>query len=458
MAKTLKTLMAEATIKQNDLDTLLAKNADITADEVNTAKQLNSELTQIANDIKSFGDLDELKQNSSEVNKFLNEPARNVPYAAKTGTTYIDVTKKGIEIEQEGEGVLSNKEMALISTKEYNQAFRKLITHGERSLSATESRVVIEANSKTLAGSSDATGGYLVPLQMANTILSKDPAPTSLEAQVTTLTTSRDNIQVPIINYTTENCYTSGLRAAWVGENLVASEATSQVFGSANIPVYSCMINQPVSNSLAEDAAFDLMGFLTNKFREAVNLLTEYTIVAGTGSSQPTGMNLSTVISTTAAAEEYGKITAHTLGSTAITNTLLEAQPFALPPQYHPNAKWVMNSTTASQIFKLKDSAGRPFAGGGLYSDVSGTPLFPTLMGFPVVYSSFMDSVASGSAKIPTIFGDLKAYNLVKRVGLTIVPLKELTALSDQTTLLLRYRLGGCPVETYRLSAGRTTG
>jgi HK97 family phage major capsid protein len=99
----------------------------------------------------------------------------------------------------------------------------------------------------------------------------------------------------------------------------------------------------------------------------------------------------------------------------------------------------------------LTDSTGRPLWYG---TDASPFPQFiagfpAQLLGYPVVRNVFLDNV--GASAYPAVLGNMGAYYIVDRVGITVEVFRETLALRDQVLIYLRMRTGGQLVDYYKL-------
>jgi HK97 family phage major capsid protein len=61
----------------------------------------------------------------------------------------------------------------------------------------------------------------------------------------------------------------------------------------------------------------------------------------------------------------------------------------------------------------------------------------------------------TGANNYPIIFGDLRGYYLVNRVGFSVQVLRELYAETNQILLLGRVRFGGGVGEEWRIKVGQ---
>lgn len=339
--------------------------------------------------------------------------------------------------QQYGEGIFSDAMLVKTSTREYKSAFAKYIRGGMPSLTGTEQR--------TLQEGTDPSGGYLVPEDMLNRIISRDPAPTRVSGRVTAIPTTRDRVTAPRVVYTTDDIYTTGMRVTWTGEapsSATVHRVTDPVFGELAIDVHTAMMSLPVTRDFVEDAAFPIISWITTKFGETVDLLRDNMTLSGTGVGQPHG-----ILESPGATNEPGR-TPSGSASTIIADGLQDIV-WDVPEQYEDNSVWVFNkNSTGKLIAKMKDTSNRylwaPYEQSGLTGSRRAD-----LLGYPVVFSAFMPNVSATT--YPIIFGDLRGYYRVDRVGMSVQVLNELYAESNQVLLLGRIRMGGDVAEGYRL-------
>jgi HK97 family phage major capsid protein len=346
-------------------------------------------------------------------------------------------------IYQEGEFGVDPQKLGAMSTKDYRDAFRTYLRKDRTGMSSNEL--------KTLQEGVDTAGGFLVPPDIANRIISKLPTPTRVAGRVTRLQTMRDRLIIPKVNYTTDDIYTTGIRVTASGEvpsSATVHRVTDPAFGQVTIPIHTFMLSMPITLDMIEDSSFPLVEWASGKFNETVDLYYDDRILNGSGINQPGGILLNPGGSNQPAVVVSGS-------SSAVLWAGLENMAFAIPEQYDDDCAWVMNKTnTALAISKLLDTTNRPFWNAGyndtgLIQSIKNRPL----LGYPVLYSGFMPNVAANA--YPYIFGDLKAYYHVDRVGFSIQVLRELYAESNQILLLGRLRFGGQVAEDWRVKIGQ---
>lgn len=179
-----------------------------------------------------------------------------------------------------------------------------------------------------------------------------------------------------------------------------------------------------VSESLLEDAAFDVAGFISNSFATRYFRGLNQAIQLGSG-------NIGSIVTGIATG-------ATSAAPTAIALADLIAIFGDLDPAYQDNAKWVMNAKTKANLIGLVDTFGRPL----LQADVNGVP-FNSIFGKSIVISTFADNATAGLE--PLLFGDLEASYTLRTIssGLKIVRLNERYAETGEVGFIGRVRAGG---------------
>lgn len=342
-------------------------------------------------------------------------------------------------------------------TSAYKSAFEAYMRHGAGGLTVNDRRLLAQGAvkekdaMKALGETNAASGGYLVPEQFQAEVLKKEPGLVGLNDIVRRQPTTRDVIVWPKLSYTTDNKYTAPHRLTFTGEvpaSATAHRVTDQTFGEERIPVNLAMASQLISNSLIEDGAVDVMSFVANLFRENILQDVEYYIANGNGAGQPEGLFVNATAQTN-----------YVIGGAAATLTSdgLKDLYWGVPAQYRRNAAFVMSSSTAQAIAKLKDGNSRyvweqndQFGGGLGSTQQDGVVVMqPRFLGMPLVITEHAPTVTTNS--FPISFGNHRGYIMAERIGMTVRVLDELYAETDQKLFLLRMRFGGQLAEDYKI-------
>lgn len=410
---------------------------DVTRRNLETQEALDAELRTsrgtIAAQLEQPGDDQRLGGSTDRARVLSYTPA---------GVTVFDRTEQNRQMElrlQEayGEGIFAAEKIGKTSTTEYREAFRAYLRRGIQGMSSVELRVLQEG--------SDPAGGYLVPEDVLSRIISREPTPTRVSGRATAIPTMRDRIAAPRVVYTTDDIYTTGMRVTWTGEvpaSGTAHRVTDPVFGELAIDVHTAMMSLLVSRDFTEDSAFPVISWVTSKFGETVDLVRDDLMLNGNGVGRPHGILENPGTTNEPAVTVSGS-------AAALMPDGLQDIVWDVPEQYEENATWVFNKTnTGKTIAKFKDTTNRylwqPFEQSGL---VGGRR--SDLLSYPVTLSAFMPNISATT--FPVIFGDLRGYYRVDRVGLSVEVLRERYAEENQILLLGRLRLGGDVAEPYRM-------
>ena len=359
-------------------------------------------------------DVDVKSYREFEVKDFIFHPLMGLTQATKTVRYNVPIAVEG---------------------KDYPNAFESYVKNGSTFMGAKDK--------KTLSLGLDPAGGYLAPPDYQLELLKKIATLATVRGSARVVQTSRDLAQWPKINYTSDDKYTSGVRLTWTGEQPASStthRVTDPVFGIVNIPIHTGMASLPLTNNLLEDSAFDVQGISTDLFAEAFSLGENDAFWNGNGVSRPMGI-LTQVDGDGPASVNSG--TAATYTADGILNLW-----GALPSQYEAMARWYMRKASELVIRKLKDSNNNYIW--PVWPQMGGFGAHPReLVGFPTVRDEFVPAVAAGA--YPLVFGDLRGYIIVDRVGLTIQRLDEIYAETNITVLLAKKRVGGYLAEPWRV-------
>lgn len=300
---------------------------------------------------------------------------------------------------------------------------------------------------KTLSEGVDSAGGFLTPEDYMVELIKKIMTFATIRPNARVATTSRDIAKWPKVTYTTDDKYTSGVRLSWTGEtpaSATSHRVTDPVYGLYSIPVHTAMASMPLTNDLIEDSAFDVLGLSSDLLAEAFALGENDAFINGTGAAQPRGVL--TDVNTANGPAQVVSGDASLLTANGIIDLA-----YALPAQYETNAKFYMAKSSEKAIRKFVSAT----SGDYLWPVTSGVgnlgPASRMILDYPVVRDEFFPAVAGNA--FPIVFGDMRGYLVLDRVGLSIQRLSELYAETNITLLLARKRVGGQLIEPWRLRA-----
>lgn len=206
-------------------------------------------------------------------------------------------------------------------------------------------------------------------------------------------TQSGDQLVVPVS--------TAEGSAHWTAEGAALS-AGDPTFGSKTL--YAHKIGQliQISQELLEDEGFDVVGFLAEAAGRNLGIATNTSYIAGTGTTQPTGLLTTATVALTAATGTGSTTGLPTTGA-YIAGDVLVALYHSIIPQYRPRASWLMNDQTIMQVRRVKDTIGQYIWQPGLQA---GEP--DRILGRPVYADPAMPLISASST--PIAFGDIGGY------------------------------------------------
>lgn len=329
-----------------------------------------------------------------------------------------------------------------VQGKGYQPAFEAYLRKGAAELGPQDR--------KTLSEGIDTAGGFLVPEDYHTELIKKIATNAVIRSAARVVTTSRDVAKWPRINYSVDDKYTSGVRLSWTGEipsSATIHRVTDPVFGVINIPVHTAMASLPLTNDFIEDSAFDILGVTSELLGEAYALGEDNVFINGDGSGQPLGI--------LAEVDGNGPASVPTGSTSDVSSAGWVDLVYAVPAQYRRNARFVMASTTAKNTRKLTDAVTGRYMWDGANGGLASPANQESLLGYGVLYDEFVPALSQTAYHV--IFGDLRGYMVVDRVGFSIQRLSELYAETNITLLLARKRFGGYCTEPYRMKVGKLT-
>ena len=287
----------------------------------------------------------------------------------------------------------------------------------------------VRSNFKTamnyLNEGNDAQGGYLVPSEFHEEIITQLQEENILRQIGNVITTATDR-EIAI--------QATAPTAAFVAEGQQIPLSTEE-FERKTLKAYKLAAGVSVSNELLSDSFYDIESHLQSEFGKAIASREENAFLNGTGTGEPKGLI------PTLAADTDSTIT--TARSNIASDEMIDLA-YTLPRPYRKNACWLMSDSTLAVIRKLKDSTQNY-----LWERNFSLNEPPTILGFPVYTSEYMPSIASG--KIPVLFGDFSKYIIGQRGELRFKPLYELHALQDMTSYLMIERVDAVLADRYAI-------
>lgn len=271
-----------------------------------------------------------------------------------------------------------------------------------------------------------AGGGYMVPfaLDPAVILTNAGTSNTNLRAAFTVKTIASD---------VWHGVTSAGVSSHWRGEGLEADD-DSPVLDQPSIRTNRADSFIPFSY----EVQMDVPGFaeeMSQLLTDGAGLLQAKAFIHGSGTGEPRGI-------VTAAAAVTGSLV-DTAGAAAYSVDDVYATKRALPARWRANAAWLGNEDTYDATRQFATGTGQQ--SGAFWADL-GADTPPKLLGRPVWESSEMDSaVTTGSHLL--VYGDLRQYFVVDRVGTTIELVPHLFGSNRRPTgqrgFFMFFRTGG---------------
>mgnify|MGYP002012237880 FL=1 len=263
---------------------------------------------------------------------------------------------------------------------------------------------------KSISGTVPSDGGYAVPRQIDAMIAREltDISPIRAIAQV---------VQTGTAGYR-KLISTGGTASGWASEIGERDETDTPTFAEIAPPTGDLYANPAASQSMLDDAAFDLESWLASEIAMEFARAEGAAFVNGSGTNQPKGFLKATTSTLGDGARAFGSV--QYIGTGSATGlgddpdlTLIDLV-HTLKAGHRQGAAFVMNSATLAEVRKLKTVDGAFLWQPGL---VEGQP--DRLLGYPVVEAEDMPDIAGGA--YPIAFGNFRHGYLIAERSATQV-------------------------------------
>ncbi len=256
---------------------------------------------------------------------------------------------------------------------------------------------------------SDPSGGYLVPVDLQDRIISFIYETSPLRQRAAVRSTVRDRIQI-------RRDIDQATLGGWTAETSVRSATTTpQVPVPYEIPVHEAWAFPLISQQDIDDADMDLEEWLSKKIADRYGRDENAAFVNGNGVGKPRGFL--TYASGKPAKANFGVIEQFKTG----VNGAFAADPAgadifislmgAMKEAYLAGASWAMTRTTLAKARQLKDSYGHYQV--QISSDLTSRPGFE-ILGFPVDRWADMPELVAGTASLSMALANwAEAYQIV---------------------------------------------
>lgn len=271
---------------------------------------------------------------------------------------------------------------------------------------------LIALERKAMTVGSDPEGGYLVPSDLSERIITRQREITPMRQLATVMEVSTDALEMLSDRNEAE--------ANWVAETDSRIETATPALGKVRIPVHELSAQPKASQKLLDDGQINVEEWLAGKVADRFSRREGDAFINGDGVTSPRGLLSYTATTDDDDLRSWGNfqyIASGADGAFSATNPadrLLDLV-YKLKAPYLPKAGWMMPRSVSAAIRKIK-------GGDGNYvwqvSLQNGQP--PTLLGFPVTFCEDMPAMGSGTFSLA--FGDFaEAYTIVDRTGIRIL-------------------------------------
>jgi HK97 family phage major capsid protein len=296
---------------------------------------------------------------------------------------------------------------------EYTASFanyaRRGATDAEAALkiaNGTGERATIQA---AFTEGDNSSGGYLAPVEWDRKIQKAQRSLSPMRRLSQVVTTARAAYSTLWSN----DLFGSG----WVGETAARPATTSGSFTPLIIPSGEIYAMPAASQRLLDDSAINLEEWIATHLSDEFSRQEGIAFVSGDGVNKPLGF-LRNVVGGTAELDHPGGALGQTVSGAAAALTdvdkLVDLK-YGLGAPYRQNATWLMNSSTAAVIAKMKDGQGNFIWREALLANEPST-----LLGRPVEIDESMPNIGAGA--FPIAFGDFQRGYLVNdRLGTRIL-------------------------------------
>ncbi len=269
---------------------------------------------------------------------------------------------------------------------------------------------VAPMEAKALSVGSAADGGYLVPDETENTVLSRLRDLSPLRRVAGQRQVSANVYKRPFS--------ISGPGTGWVGETASRPETTSPTLAEMSFPTMELYAMPAASAALLDDSAVDIDAWIAQEVEMAFAEQETRAFLSGDGLTQPKGLLTYPVVDESA--WTWGRLGTIATGVAAdfpATDPLdrLIDLVYSIAAPYRNNAHWLMNRRVQGQIRKIKDADGNY-----IWQPATQPGAMPSLLNFPVVECEEMPDLSDGSLSIA--FGDFnRGYLIVDRIGVRVL-------------------------------------
>ncbi|MEY4967214.1 MAG: hypothetical protein RL274_2797 [Pseudomonadota bacterium] len=265
------------------------------------------------------------------------------------------------------------------------------------------------AEHRAMTAGSDPSGGYFVIPTLSDSMTTRifDENPMRRLSRVVSIT-SGDTFEEPLDMDEAD--------ASWVGEQSTRTKGDDPEVGKLIVPLHEIYALQTISQKLLDVSNYNLGAWLEAKISDKFGRTEGLAFVSGDANNRPRGFLALDTDTTADITRDEAKLQ-HVVsgGASTITADGLRNLYWAMRAGHRKNSTWLMASSTANAIDKLKDGNGDYLWRSG---QTAGAP--NSLLGLPVEFSEDMPAVEANA--FPIALGDWqKGYTIVDQVGIRLL-------------------------------------
>lgn len=391
--------------------------------DVGAIKKLLEDQGRAWEEFKSTNDA-ALKASNTKSGEVLEKMAKmNADFdRIQKGLTEVETRQQRMMLE----GSTINGKKVSPEEKEHQKGFIRYMRRGvdtdlyalqEKSWEAHERDLSV----KTMSVGSDPDGGYYVTPNTSGQMVQKIFETSPIRAFAAVQAIGTDALEGP-------NDLNDGVSGGWVAEQGARPATGTPQVGKWRIPVHEMYAFPFATQSLLDDAAFDVEGWLVGKTTDKMGRDETTAFFTGTGIGKPRGLLTYPTAATADAARAWGTFehvatgTSGGFGAAGNGSDKLVDLVHKIKAVYRAGAAFWLGKATLGETRKLKDAAGNYVwlpAASGAERSIAGVPP-STLIGYPVVEAEDMPLMGANSLSIG--FGSMaRTYQIVDRIGFRLV-------------------------------------
>lgn len=250
----------------------------------------------------------------------------------------------------------------------------------------------------------DPDGGYRVPITTSSRITQKvfETSPIRALCAVETISTGAMEFGTDL---------NEGVLGGWVAERTTPTATGTPQLGKRRIVVHEQYAEPAITQTMLEDAGFNVEGWLANKIADKMARVENTAFVTGDGRDKPRGfLTYPDGTDVSNSIEQVPMLNATKLIPTSFTRVK-----YAMVEDFLERGTWLMNRTTVRDVMEMKTGDGQFIWRPGLQP---GQP--STILNLPLRMATDMPAVAANALSVALAFWP-EAYLVVDRLGITVM-------------------------------------